>query len=181
MELSQDQLDYLMKVIPGNNGVLLFDKPKLLGLYFSAEVASMLGFEPAAFNEKAREDALGLVVDEDQPLLYSALEKCIKTSKPQELYLRAKTSDGGFRWLFGQYSFAGTKDGIPVLLVHHNSDLNDKDIYRSILNHTKRKVYVCDLWTHEVLYGNEAARKDNPPFCLGGELLRSPLWRPPAL
>jgi signal transduction histidine kinase/ActR/RegA family two-component response regulator len=167
MELSQDQLDYLMKVIPGNNGVLLFDKPKLLGLYFSAEVASMLGFEPAAFNEKAREDALGLVVDEDQPLLYSALEKCIKTSKPQELYLRAKTSDGGFRWLFGQYSFAGTKDGISVLLVHHNSDLNDKDIYRSILNHTKRKVYVCDLWTHEVLYGNEAARKDNPHFALG--------------
>jgi hypothetical protein len=113
------------------------------------------------------QDALGLVVEDDQPLLFSALQKCVETGKPQELYLRAKTADGGFRWLFGQYSYAGDKDGIPVILVHHNSDLNDKDIYRSILNHTQRKIFVCDLWTREVLYANDAARKKNPHFALG--------------
>jgi signal transduction histidine kinase/PAS domain-containing protein/ActR/RegA family two-component response regulator len=110
---------------------------------------------------------LALVYPADREEAQKGFEQCRKSHKEVANYFRIASKDGTYSWVLATNRYLGEMGDASVILTVYNSALNQKDAYSEVLDGTRRKVYICDMKTKEILYENHAAFADNGTTLLG--------------
>jgi len=159
MEITEETLELLERVTPGNVAIYRVNGRKIETLYISDEIPALNGMTMEEYMEASAEDATFFVLKDDIPALMDEVKECIKTGKPINCYYRVYHKQLGIDWAHVNARLCGQKDGKPVVLSIYTNASVETDIYQTILDHTNRMVYVSDCHTRQILYANSAARE----------------------
>jgi hypothetical protein len=167
MELTPETLAYLEQIIPGMKAFFLLRDDNLTIYPTSSTLPQGLGFSLAEVDSLVKKDALALVYPDDRSGAKKGFERCCKEKAEVTGYFRMAHKDGTFSWVLASNRYLGEMDGASVVLTVYNSALNQKDAYSEVLDGTRRKVYICDMASKEILYENHAAFADSGSDLLG--------------
>lgn len=177
MELTQEMLEYIQSITPGNFALYQVENGRMKTLYSSPKLPALNGMEAEEYREFTREDGLNIVLPEDRAGLLDAMRECIRGGTA-ERYYRVYHRLRGFDWVHASARLCGKKNGAPVLLVIYVNASAEADIYQTLLDHSDNMVYVCDRKTRELLYANEKARRSCqcPQKTYTGQTCYSYIW-----
>ena len=159
MEITQERLAILQEALPGNAAIYCVKAEQVEALYISPGLARLNGMTWEEYKKVNLQNPLALVFPEDLPKLWAAVKQCVKTGEEVELNYRVFHKIHDFDWAHATFKRCGEKEGKPVFVgIFANASI-ETGIYQKILDHTKRRIYVCDKNTYELLYANKAAKE----------------------
>ena len=158
MELTEQDLNFLERVTPGNAAIYRLNGEKFETLCISPSLPALNGMAMEEYRKLSGDDASLLVFPPDRAALMSAVQQSLRTGETLECNFRAVHAQLGLSWTHVSARGCGEMDGCPVFLAIYTNASAETDIYQSILDHTDRKVYVYDRDTYEILFANRAAR-----------------------
>ncbi len=159
MKLTEPYLSSLIQSIPGDFAVYQLKNGKITTLYAAPGLPANSGMTEEEYLAAAGDDAAGIILDSDRPLVMAELEKMLRTGKNADFTYRILHKTEGSAWVHAKGRLLGTKDGCPVFLVIFLNTAGETEDHAYLLSNTASSVYVIDTNTHELLYANEPALK----------------------
>lgn len=158
MEMTEEQLRYLVEKTPENKAIYQIIGERIVALYVSPSLHSVVGMDEDEFRRTAENNMADMVLPDDLPGLMNAMRECIHTGKQMDHYWRVFNSEQGFQWIRGSACCCGERDGCPVLFVSYGTGIDETDLYKDVVDNSATMAYVCDCHSYEILYANKAAR-----------------------
>jgi len=159
MEMTEEQLRYLVEKTPGNKAIYQITGDRVVTLYVSPSLDSIVGRDKDGSRSTEGRDIADIVMPDDLPGLIEAIRECVRTGKQMNHDWRILHSEQGFLWVHGRACCCGERDGCPVLYVSYGNGIDEADIYKDVVDNSATMAYVCDCKSHEILYANKAARE----------------------
>ena len=158
MEITEEVLQSIQNITPGDYGVFLARDGALLPLYLSDELHTLAGMDRASFEELTAENAAAIVMPADLGTMHNALRDCVAQNRQTDCLFRIRHRTRGFEWVRARFHVCGEQAGEPVLFSLFTTVAPEKNIYQNILDRTHTMVYICDRESYEILYLNQAAK-----------------------
>jgi len=158
MEMTQEKIQELLRLVPGNKAIIALKGNNRSFLYYQPEMAAYLCFSPEEFTALIEPDMLSLIAEDD----HEGFLKLLKTAQaggPAQGFFRVYQKERGFSWVSASFSLLGEQKGASLIFVTYSTDRDEQYLYSGILNSTKREVVVADKASRAILYANPAARK----------------------
>jgi len=158
MDITQETLEYLEQVTPGNVVIYRLNGDVFETLYVAPAVPALNGLSREEYLESTKKNASSMVLPQDLPLLMEQVHECVRTGKPVDCTFRVFHKTLGVDWAHINARICGRLSGCPVFLAIYTNASMETDMYQRVLDHSTNMAYVCDASTFEILYANKAAR-----------------------
>lgn len=158
MEITQDIVELIAQVTPGNIALYQVTGDIVRSLYISPRLPALNGMSLEEYKDMAMKNPVSIIFPADVPRVWAATQESLRSGQQVEVYYRVFHKTRGFDWVHAIWRHCGYRDGSPVFMAVFTNASVETDIYQNILDSTGRKIFVCDRHTHEILYANQAAR-----------------------
>ncbi len=157
-ELNQEQIEAMVRPIPGDFVVYHLIGRQMKVLYFTDTILSSFGVTAEEFSRATRDDALDVVMPADREYVLATVFG--KPAGPELIHCRFRLMhrEKGFFWVHSRSRIIGTMDGCPVVLTNYLNASAEAESYSRIMDDTTLAFCTVDARTKEVLYANRAAR-----------------------
>ena len=159
MEITKETLEYLKSVTPGDFGIYSYDGKKLSMEFHSPGLPQLCGMTEEEYSRLLAGDACADVVPNDMDAVCRMVDECARTGHKTEILYRAVHKTRGFDWIRARASVCGELDGRVMILILFTNSAPESNIYQNILDRSEYGVLVSDVFTHDILYANSAARR----------------------
>jgi len=175
MEFTQENLDYIKKVTPGDFGVYRLREGGMAPLYVSGGVYALSGMTREEHRARFAEDAVTAIHPGDRPGVRRAILACSAEGVPFNVLFRVVHKSRVFDWVRARGRVCGRMDGDPVMIFQFTTSSAETNIYQDILDRSDRIIYIRDRGTGELLYANQTARDYGTTH--GGARMGDPCYR----
>ena len=157
-ELTQAQIEAMVRPIPGDFVVYRLDGRKMKVLYFSDTILTSFSITAEEFRYATKNDALDVVMPADRDYVVSSVYG--KPVGPELIHCRFRLMhrEKGFFWVHSKSRIIGTMDGHPLILTNYLNASAEAESYSRILDDTSAALCTIDINTMEILYANQAAK-----------------------
>ena len=157
-ELTQEQIEAMVRPVPGDFVVYLLTGRRMKVLFFSDSILSSFGVSADEFRSAVKEDAFNIVMPADRTYVLSSVFG--KPVGPDLIHCRFRLMhrEKGFFWVHARSRIIGTMNGCSVILSNYLNASTEAESYSRILDDTASAFCTVDLNTNEILYANQAAR-----------------------
>ena len=157
MELTRDEIAFLIRAVPGDCALYQVQDGRLLTLYRSAGLPGLSAMTPEAYDALQAADAAGIVLPCDRPRVAAVLQQVLRGGGELEFSYRVRSAVTGAVWVRARGKRIGELNGLPVLLIVFHGITEGAEEHAQLLSNTATAVYVIDRDTRELLYANEPA------------------------
>lgn len=157
MELSEHDLDYVIRTNPGDFAIYRLKDGALATIYVSPGVPTLSGMTEAAYRTFMEQDAARAVLEQDRPAVAEKLAALSAGTPEVELTFRILHATRLFVWIHAKARLVGTQNGSPVIITAFLDTSAESAELASLLDHSGGKIYVVERSSYELLYANEPA------------------------
>ncbi len=159
MELSQQDIEHIKNLIPGDMALYQEDHG-LRTVYLSPHIPALAGYADEEFERLTRRNALDMVVPGDRIIVQKSIGRILAGIENVECIYRIIHKTDGFVWVHTKAKYLGEFKSLPVLLAVFQETATGTEMFNGLLDQTKRKVYVCERDSFELLYANARSLAD---------------------
>lgn len=160
MELTEEQLDYIICCNPGD--ICLYeisDEARLDTFYYSEGIPAISGYTDEEYSDIIRDDATRIVMPNDLAIVEAHINElfCHEDDYIADVFYRIRHKTRNFVWIRAKARIMGTYHGAAMILVNFINSSQESDGYLDIIDKSGNMVYVCDEDTCELYYANSSA------------------------
>ncbi len=158
-ELTQKEIEAMVRPIPGDFVVYLLVGRQMKVLYFSKTILSSFDVTAEEFISATKNDALDVVMPADREYVLSTVYGKPVSSDLIHCQFRLMHREKGFFWVHAKSLIVGTLGGCSVILTNYLNASAEAESYSRILDDTAMAYFTVDIATHEILYANKMAKE----------------------
>jgi len=159
MELLQQDIERIKNLIPGTMALYRVNQG-LETLFLSPSIPAISGCSAAEYMAITHKDASDIVIPGDRGRVEESIRSAVSGRGEAECVCRIMHKTNGSVWVHARVRRIGEMRALPVLLVIFENISAETDMFSRPLDHSKRRIYVCERENFELLYANARALAD---------------------
>ena len=157
-ELTQTEIEAMVRPIPGDFVVYWIVGEKMKVLYFTDTILSSFGISREIFTEATKNNALDVVMPNDRQYVLSTVAGKPVGDSVIHCRFRLMHREKGFFWVHAQSRIIGKMGGFSVVLTNYLNLSKESESFNRITDDSQTAFYTIDAHTYEILYANRTTR-----------------------
>jgi signal transduction histidine kinase len=160
MELTREQLDYIIRYNPGDICIYeISNGTRLDTFYYSKGIPAISGYNDEEYNDIISGDANKIVLENDIERVKAHIVElfCHDEDYIADVFYRIRHKTRSFVWIRAKARLLGTYNGAAMVMVDFINSSRESDGYSDIIDKSGNLIYVCDKDTLELYFVNSSA------------------------